>query len=804
MTAMAIDPADLRRQLRELPIERRVALLSGSGFWATEPIEEVGLDSVVLTDGPHGLRLQPDGADHLGIGESVPATCFPTASSLAASWDLELLESVGAALGRECRAHDVGLLLGPGMNIKRHPAGGRNFEYFSEDPLLSGRLAGAMVRGIQSEGVGACLKHFVANNHESYRMVCDVIVDERTLREIYLRGFELAVNESSPWAVMTSYNLVNGDYVADSERLLDGVLRTEWGFDGLVVTDWGGINDRVAATRAGLDLEMPSSGGAHDGVVVDAVESGELDEHFVTDRATTVATFVARATAEQAARGRGSVDEVAHHRLARRAAAAGTVLLTNDGVLPLPDDTDIGVIGAFADEPRFQGAGSSHVVPTRVDDARRHLEERLTGRVAYAPGYDPVTGTSTPAMLREAIDLARSVEVPVVFVGLPGLDEAEGCDRTSLDLPPSHDELVAAVCAANQRTVVVLTNGAPVFLPWSDRPAAIVEAYLGGQAVGGAIVDVLVGDSEPGGRLAESFPASTVFPAEENFHDGGRQVQYREGLYVGYRFHESARVAPAFAFGHGLSYTTFDWQPPVVSGTGCDLTVEIAVHNVGDRPGSEVVQLYVCDLDSTVYRPDRELRAFAKVHLEPGTSDTVRLTLDDRAFAFYDVDAQRWRVEGGHYEFLLGASSRDIRHRLTVEIDGERPTGSTDAAPSGSGGPGDDRFVADDARFEAMLGHAIPAPTPVLPFTVNTVVEELDATRLGRIAQSGFLRIAKRQSAKLLGDDPDPVLQMLSRQMIREAPLRFLISMSGGAGSIKAFEGLTKLLSTLRITGRRN
>ena len=676
----------LRARLAELPLERLVSLLSGGGFWTTETIDEVGLPSVTLTDGPHGLRRQPDDADHLGIGDSVPATCFPTASNLAASWDPALLERVGAALGRECRAGGVAVLLGPGMNIKRHPGGGRNFEYLSEDPLLSGRLAAAMVRGIQSEGVGACLKHYVANNHESYRMVCDVVVDERTLRELYLRGFEIAVAESDPWAVMTSYNLVNGQYVGDSERLVNEILRTEWGFDGLVVTDWGGINDRVAAVRAGVDLEMPSSGGAHDRPVIDAVEAGELHPDLVLDRATAVASLAARASDEVSQRGRGVVDEVDHHRLARAAAAAGTVLLANDGVLPLAENTGIGIIGAFADHPRYQGAGSSQVVPTRLDDARRHAEERFTGHVGFAAGYDPVTGRSDTTRLREAIDLARSVTVPIVFVGLPSIDEAEGCDRTSLTLPPAHDELVTAVCAANPRTVVVLVNGGPVLLPWADRPAAIVEAYLGGQAAGSAIVDVLVGDAEPGGRLAESFPASMVFPSEEHFAGGGRQVQYREGLYVGYRFHDTAEVAPRFPFGHGGSYTSFGWSDATVSGSGCDLTVEVTVTNTGSRAGSDVVQLYVRDVDSTMYRPDRELRAFAKVHLEPGAAERVRLPLDERAFAFYDVDAARWRVESGTFELLVGASSQDIRSTLTVDVPGEivehPPTGR--AAPDGT------------------------------------------------------------------------------------------------------------------------
>jgi beta-glucosidase len=792
--------SDLRQRLAELPIDQLVAVLSGADFWSTDAVADADVTSFVLTDGPHGVRRQPDDADHLGIGESIPATCFPTASNLAASWDTDLMAEVGAALGRESRTQQVGVLLGPGLNIKRHPGGGRNFEYFSEDPLLSGKLAAAMIRGIQSEGVGACPKHFVANNVESYRMVSDSVVDERTLREIYLRGFEIAVTEGRPWAIMASYNLVNGTYVADSADLLQGVLREQWGFDGLVVTDWGGVNDRVAGLRAGLDLEMPSSGGAHDRAVIDAVSDGTISRELVLDRAVTVTSLAQRIEHEVSARSREPIDEVEHHRIARRAAAEGTVLLTNDGILPLAANTDVAIIGAFADHPRFQGAGSSQVTPTRLDAARRHLEERVAGRVRYCAAYDPATGESSPDQLREAADLARSTEVAIVFVGLPAIAEAEGFDRESLALPTDHDDLVATVCAANPSTVVVLSNGGPVLLPWADRPAAIVESYLGGQAGGSAIVDVLLGDAEPGGRLAETFPASMVFPSEENFSGSTRQVQYREGLYVGYRFHETAHVRARFPFGHGLSYTSFDWTDVAVSGTAPDLAVQVTVTNWGERAGSDVVQVYVRDVDSSVHRPDRELRGFAKVHLQPGTSEQVSISLDDRSFAYWDVGESRWRLEAGRFEILVAASSVDVREVIRVDVDGE----SIDARPGEADGPGRARFVATDAEFEAMLGHPIPAPTPVLPFNLNTVVDELDATRVGRVAKAGFLKIADRQRAKLLGPDVDPVLERLSERMIREAPLRFLVAMSGGTGSIKAFEGLTKLLSALRIKRRRD
>jgi beta-glucosidase len=784
----------LRERVAALPVSRRIEILSGRDFWRTEAIPELDLPAIMLTDGPHGLRRQPDGADHLGIGTSVPATCFPTASALGSTWDVELLDEVGRALGRECRSQRVAVLLGPALNIKRHPACGRNFEYLSEDPLLSGRLAAALVKGIQSQGVAACLKHYAANNHETRRMVSDSIIDERTLREIYLAGFEIAVKQGHPWTVMTSYNQINGEYVSDSRRLVADVLRGEWGFEGLVVTDWGGTHDRAASVAAGVDLEMPSSGGAHDGEIRDALDGGQLTDDDITDRATTVASLAARCvppTDDSVA----TFDIVDHHRLARRVASAGTVLLSNDGTLPLDPAVDVAVIGEFAVDPRYQGAGSSQVVPTRIDDARLHLEERISGHVRYAAGYDAATGETTPALLREATELAIVSDVAVVFVGLPAVAEAEGIDRSTLALPTGHDELIEAVCAANGRTIVVLSNGAPVLMPWVERAAAVVEGHLGGQAGGSAIVEVLTGDSEPGGRLAETIPASMVFPSEENFA-GGRQVEYREGLHIGYRFFDRAGVAPRFPFGHGLSYTTFDYGEIAVSGGGSARVVELTVTNEGERAGSDVVQVYVRDVESSVYRPDKELRGFAKVNLEPGESSDVRIPLDERAFAYYDVDTGGWAVEGGDFDVLVGASSTDIRGCVSIAVEG-------DAEPRPQPGPSGPGFVATDAEFEAMLGHPIPTPTPILPFTRDTLVEELGVTRLGRTVQRGILRIADRQLQKMLGDDPDPVVVKLSEAMIRESPLRFLITMSGGVAPSKAFDGLAGLLSALRIAGRR-
>lgn len=798
---MEDEPTGLREQLAALPIDRQISLLSGRDFWNTESIDEADVPAMLLTDGPHGLRRQPDNADHLGIGNSLPATCFPTASLLGATWDPDILEEVGAALGRECRAQGVGVLLGPGLNLKRHPAGGRNFEYLSEDPVLSGQLAAAIVRGTQGEGVGACLKHFVANNHESYRMVSDSVVDERTLRELYLRGFEIAVSEGRPWVVMTGYNLVNGEYVSESSELVNGILRNEWGFDGLVVTDWGGTNDRVASLLAGVDLEMPTSGAAHDVAIRKALESGQLPVDTLLDSAIAVGSLAQRVAVEVGERGSDAIDEVAHHRLARRVAAAGMVLLTNDGTLPLDPETDIAVIGAFADQPRYQGAGSSQVTPTRLDTIRHHVEQRMTGSVHFAEGYDAATGEADSDQIRTAAELARRSAVAVVVVGLPAMSEAEGYDRETLALPGGHDDLVTAVCAANPRTIVVLANGAPVQLPWANRPAAILESYLGGQASGSAVVDVLVGDAEPGGRLAETFPASMVFPSDQNFSGRKRQVQYREGLFIGYRYFTSANVVPQFSFGHGLSYTSFEWDRLIVSDTRDDARdgwlVQVEVTNTGQRVGSDVVQIYARFPTSGLRRPDRQLVGFAKLQLDPGESATAEVQVPRRAIAVWNTTSEAWFVEPGTVEFIAGASASDTRSATQFEVEGDHGPQPPIV------GPGTGRFTASAAEFENMLGRSIPGSVPVLPFTLNTVVEELEVTRLGRAAKAGLLKVARRESAKMLGPDPDPVLAKLSERMLLEAPLRFLATMSGGDGPLKAFDGLTKMLSALRLTGRR-
>ncbi len=740
----------------ELPLLERVRLVAGRDFWTTQPIPG-RVPSILMTDGPHGLRKE---VRRGGPGE--PATCFPTASALASTWDPDLVEEVGAAIGREARAAGVSVVLGPGMNIKRHPLGGRNFEYFAEDPLLSGQLAAAMVRGIQGQGVGACLKHFAANNCETRRMVLDTIVDERTLREVYLRGFEIAL-AAEPAAVMTAYNLVNGQYCSDHEVLLHRILRGEWGYRGLVMSDWGGTNDRIAGLRVGMDLEMPGGARAFDTEVAAAVRDGSLAE---ADLNRSAARVVALAQRWPAAEDPPPVPVQAHHALARRAAAAACVLLTNDGALPVPEASRITLIGAFADRPRYQGAGSSQVTPRQVDTLRDALPE-----ARYAAGYDPIDGSTTPALLAEAAAAARTAHTVVLLLGLPQRWESESWDRADFGLPEGMDQLAQIVLDVNPRTVVALTTGAAVAMPWGHRAAAILQAHLGGQAAGSALADVLTGRAEPGGRLAESIPfAPTDLPADRNFPGTGRQVQYRETWHVGYRSHESDGVPARFPFGHGLSYTTFEYGPMTIGGSAGAPAAEVSVRNIGARSGSEVVQVYVGPVDggdAALARPAKELRGFAKVHLEPGAAATVRIPLDERAFAVWDTARGRWAVVAGEYRIMVGASAADIRGSATIRIT------SDDPAPAlvRTAGP-----VATAEEFAALLGHPLPEPMAARPFSRTSTLADLQSHPLGRAVAAVVVSAARRRVAPR--DDPAAAERWAAA--IREGtPLRTFVQMSG-------------------------
>ena len=666
---------DVDALLTELTLEEKASLTSGSGFWYTAPVPRLGIPKIMVSDGPHGLRAQPGEGDHLGLGASLPATCFPTASAVASAWNTELLRRIGEALAQEARAINLSVILGPGINMKRSPLCGRNFEYFSEDPYLAGELGVGIVDGIQSLGVGTSVKHYAANNQETDRLRVDAQVDERTLREIYLPAFERIVTACQPWTIMCSYNKVNGYSASENPWLLTAVLREEFGFQGLIVSDWGAVYHRVPALQAGLDLEMPPNLPRSPDQVVAAVRSGGLDEQVLDQRVRTVLELVDRSMPVLDLH--EDFDADAHHRLARAAAAESIVLLKNDhDLLPLPPTGRIAVIGEFARTPRFQGAGSSQVSPTRVETALDELTAAFAD-VRFAAGYGIGTTADDDALRTEAVEAAAAAETVVMVIGLPGADESEGFDRTHMNLPANQIAALHAVAAANPNVVVVLVNGSTVVLgDVTPHAVALVEAWLGGQAAGGAIADVLSGAVNPSGRLAESVPHRLEDNSSYlNFPGDSKVVRYGEGLFIGYRGYDRADLDVAFPFGFGLSYTTFSLSDLGVAVTGlvaegdlaADITVTVA--NTGPVAGAEVVQVYVRDVEASVHRPVRELKAFTKVTLEPGEARQVTLSLDQRAFSFWSELLGRWVVEAGDFAVEVGHHSRDLPLSDTVTID---------------------------------------------------------------------------------------------------------------------------------------
>ncbi|SDO33171.1 glycoside hydrolase family 3 C-terminal domain-containing protein [Geodermatophilus sp. DSM 45219] len=713
---MTAPPGPGRDTVASLTTAEKAALCLGSDFWHTAAVDRLGIERIRLSDGPHGLRVQPAEGDHVGISGSLPATCFPTASALGASWDVDLIGEVGAAIGLEARAQDVAVVLGPGVNIKRSPLCGRNFEYLSEDPHLSGRLGAALVAGIQSQDVGASVKHFAANNQETDRLRVSADVDERTLREIYLPAFEHVVTTARPWTVMCAYNRVNGVHASQDRWLLTEVLREQWGFDGLVVSDWGAVHDRVAALAAGLDLEMPPDLGVSDAAIVDAVASGALDETVLDTAVARVLRLVERSRARRPA----DIDVDAHHALARRAAARSIVLLKNDDeVLPLTAGR-VCVVGAFARTPRYQGAGSSQVHPTRVDTALDELR-RARPDLTFAAGFDLTDPGRDAALADEAVAVARDADVVVAFLGLPSGDESEGFDRTSMDLPASQTALLDRLLDGSAPVVVVLANGSAVLVtPWHERAAAVVECWLGGQAAGGAIADVLTGAVNPSGRLSETLPLRLQdVPSHLNFPGEEGHVRYGEGVFVGYRGFDAADLPVAYPFGHGLSYTRFHHADLSVATTGSHdtgdlaITARLTVTNTGAVAGREVVQLYVGAPPGRVARPPRELRGFTTVDLEPGDSADVELILGSRDLAYWSTAHARWVVEPGPFTFEVGASSRDIRLRATVHVDATPPRTPLDgtstlqewlADPDGAAAIRAAAGTGDDGRPTGVLG----------------------------------------------------------------------------------------------------
>ncbi|MFZ3590060.1 glycoside hydrolase family 3 C-terminal domain-containing protein [Bacillus sp. DJP31] len=670
---------DIKALISQMTLEEKSSLCSGLDFWHTKEIGRLGIPSIMVADGPHGLRKQRDRTGNTGMFDSIPATCFPSAVGLASTWNRKLIERVGSALGEECQAEDVSILLGPGANIKRSPLCGRNFEYFSEDPYLSSEMAANHISGVQSQGVGTSLKHFAVNNQEHRRMSIDAIVDERTLREIYLASFEEAIKKAKPWTVMCSYNKVNGDYASEHDYLLSHILRNEWGFDGFVVSDWGAVNERVKGLSAGLELEMPSSSGERDQMIKEAVLDGTLLVETLDRAVERLLRVIFKAVDHKKENASYLIAE--HHQLAREAARESMVLLKNeDDVLPLKKEGTLTIIGGFVENPRYQGGGSSHIIPTLIDSTFEEIK-KMAGRntnVLYAKGYQLEKNDINEQLVLEAIEVAGRSDVTVLFVGLPDRYESEGYDREHMRIPENQFELIEKVADVQKNLVVVLSNGAPIEMPWINKVKGLLEGYLGGQATGGAIADLLFGETNPSGKLAETFPKALqdnpsylFFPGEED------RVEYREGIFVGYRYYDTKNVEPLFPFGFGLSYTNFEYENLWINRKDIfdDETVNVTVDviNTGSLVGKEIVQLYVRDVSSSVIRPNKELKGFEKLELQPGEKKTVTFTLDKRAFAYYNVQIKDWHVETGDFEILVAKSSREIVLKETLRVNSTVP-----------------------------------------------------------------------------------------------------------------------------------
>ena len=774
--------------LKELTLEEKCALLSGAETFKTRGMPEHGIPQIWLSDGPHGLRKQAGESDHLGLNPSVPATCFPTASAVANSWDAALGEEIGAALGEEAAAQEVSVVLGPGLNMKRNPLCGRSFEYFSEDPYLAGKLAAGYIRGIQSKGVAACPKHFAVNSQETRRMASDSIVDERTLREIYLTGFEIAVKEGHPRSIMSSYNLVNGTYANENKHLLMEILRGEWGFDGAVITDWGGSNDHALGVKNGSTLEMPAPGGDSVRELLAAVESGKISESDIDARLSELLPLVfdTKAALDAAPR---AFDAAAHHALARRAAEESLVLLKNEGsLLPLAAGSKVAVIGDFAKNPRYQGAGSSMVNSTQVDVLLDKLIDSELNVIGYQQGFDR-HGKPDAALQKSACELATQADTVILCMGLDEIAESEGLDRSNLRLAQNQVDLLQAVAAVNPKIVVVLYSGSVVETPWLDNCQALLYAALGGQAGAGAVADALTGKVNPCGKLAETWPlAYADVPSAADFATRRKTVEYREGLYIGYRYFTTAEKAVRFPFGYGMSYTTFAYSDMAADEQGVSLTVT----NTGSVAGTEIVQLYVAKKNSELFRPAKELKGFARVTLAPGEKQRITIMLDDKAFRFWNVKANRWEIEGGEYELLVGASVEDIRLCEKISVHGTATVHPYEDRDLDCYYKGDVLHVSD-ADFEKLLGH--PIPNGKTKIDRNLTLGELNHARspLGWLV---WLVLTILLDVSYKRGKPD--LNILFQYNM---PLRALAKMTNGAISMGMVDGIVMELQGFWILG---
>jgi beta-glucosidase len=786
----------LQQLLAQMTLEEKAGLCSGLNAWQTKPVERLGVTSITMADGPHGLRKQADLTAPLGLGQSLPATCFPTAATTACSFDRELLREIGAAIGAEAAQEQVAVVLGPGVNIKRSPLCGRNFEYFSEDPLLAGELAAALVQGIQSRQVGACLKHYAANNQETARMINDSILDERALREIYLAPFEIAVKQSQPWSMMCAYNKVNGSYMCEHERLLTDIPRGEWGFEGAFITDWGAMDERAPALKAGLDLEMPYAGPQRDQAILAAVKSGALDE-AVLDRAVLRILELREKSLANPHTGQPG-DIAAHNALARRAAGESAVLLKNDGLLPVKAGESLLVVGEFAATPRYQGAGSSKINPHQVTSALETLEAEGIP-FEFAHGYDLSGQENAEILISQAAEAARGKQVVLVYAGLPDEYESEGFDRAHIDLPAEQNALIERLAAVNPNLAVVLHGGGAMRLPWLAKVRAVLLLGLGGQSSGAASVDLLFGKVNPSGKLSETYPLELADnPAYLQF---GQHLttQYRESIYVGYRYYDKAEKAVLFPFGHGLSYTKFEYRHLKLSHRSLrddeTLTVSLNVKNVGDRAGKEAVQIYVAPPPSTLFKPQKELRQFGKVSLEPGEEKEISFELGKRAFTYWNVALNDWHVENGSYQVLVGSSSRDIRLQAAVVLQSSAPAAPVPdyraSAPRYYHLPEGTLDIPQE-QFEVLCQRQMPPQRrdPKAAFSMNSTLGDARDTRLGKYLYNIF---AKKMSAALSSEGAqDTSMQRMAEAMLDDFPLR---AFSMGGMSFPLIEGIVLLLN---------
>lgn len=780
--------------LNQLTLEEKAALLSGKSVWGTRAISRLQIPSIFCADGPHGIRKQAGAGDHLGLNASLPATCFPTAAAIANSWDEELGREIGKALGEEALAQDVQVLLGPGLNIKRSPLCGRNFEYFSEDPYLAGKMAAAYVEGIQSQGIAACPKHFAVNSQELRRMAMNAVVDERTLREIYLTGFEIAVKEGRAGAIMTSYNEVNGVYANENMHLLQDILRKDWGFDGIVITDWGGSNDHVKGVKAESNLEMPAPGLDSAREVVKAAQDHTLTmEELDTCVGRLLDTVLALSSRrkDQMTDKKPSFDEQAHHRLARRAAAESAVLLKNeDGILPLPPKSKVAVIGDFAVDPRYQGAGSSMVNPTRLETIETVIGDYDFQVLGISRGYLR-NGEEEETLKKEALDLAEKADIVLFFFGLDELSESEGLDRNHMRIPQNQIDLLGALAQANGSVVGILSAGAPIEMPWHSCCKAILHGYLNGQAGAGAVLDILTGAVNPSGRLNETYPFRLEdTPAYRNFPAKERNAEYREGLFVGYRYYDSSLVRVLYPFGFGLSYTNFEYSDLEVKPDGVVFTLT----NTGDRDGAEVAQLYIALPEPEVFRPEKELKGFVKVFLKAGESRRVCIPFDDKTFRYWNVKTDRWEIEGGNYQIVVAASAADLRlvGRLEVKGTTEIQPYDREQMPSYFSGM---IWKVGDEEFERLLGHPIPYGKWTGELGINDAICQM------YYAKSGLARLIYRALTRMKKKSEEKGKPDLNILFIYNMPFRGIAKMTSGAVSMEMVHGMAEAVNGHLIHG---